>query len=60
MRAKLKHDAESSRGSFVDAKEEESKCKLCEREGRHFPFFFHIAESEAQHAFCNVKEKVVW
>ena len=47
MRAKLKQEAESSRGSFVDAKEEKSECLLCERGGFVVTsfFFFHIAES---------------
>jgi len=33
MRAKLKQDAESSRGSFCGCERGKSECELCEREG---------------------------
>jgi len=49
-------------GRFVDANEEESECKPCEREGFTNPSSWKCpfvsaseGESEAQQAFCNVK-----
>ena len=52
-------------GRFVDANEEESECKLCEREGFTNPSSWKCpsvsaseGESEAQQAFCNVKSSI--
>jgi len=44
MRAKLKQEAESSRGSFVDVNEGKASA-CCVSVGIHRFFFFHIAES---------------